>query len=108
MWKKTSIFGPTKSFRLKQPYEYYKLQKKFLMISLPCTVAHLSTNMPENFLDASSNVFLPLRTLPDDLMICDRLCVSSIFCCSLGKIPKGNSEMGIILKRWTTKSQDHC
>ena len=78
------------------------------MISLPCTVAHLSTNMPENFLDASSNVFLPLRTLPDDLMICDRLCVSSIFCCSLGKIPKGNSEMGIILKRWTTKSQDHC
>ena len=28
MWKKPSIFGPTKSFRLKQPYEYYKLQKK--------------------------------------------------------------------------------
>ena len=65
------------------------------LISLPCTVAHLSTNMPDNFLDASSNVFLPLRTLPDDL-ICDRL--SSIFCCcSLGKMPKGNSEMGIIL-----------
>ena len=51
-------------------------------------------NMPENF-RASSKVFLPPpRTLPDLI----DLLGSSIFCAaSLGKIPKGNSEMGIIL-----------